>query len=150
MLTTTKDGRIFLDLPDNKNHSRFIGTLEGDTLHTDRNSRKHLFKKNQSLGFNHYLINNGNFDFICVNYDLKQLWTSRMTVLKYGKAMKFKGKGYELQLFLPLTMFKDSKEDALTELKKINFDDAYEFKNQIAKKISHIAGALANIQGGLF
>jgi hypothetical protein len=150
MTTTTKDGRIFLDLPDNKNHSRFIGTLEGDTLHTDRNSRKHLFKKNQSLGFNHYLIKNDNFDFICVNYDCRQIWTSRMTVLKYGKAMKFKAKGYELQLFLPLEKFKDSKEDALTELKEIQFKDALDYKDRISKKISHIAGALANIQGALF
>lgn len=150
-VTITKDSRIFLDLPDSENPSRFIGTLEGDTLHTDRNSKKHLFKKNHSLGFNYKLIKDGDFDFICVNYDFRRIWTSRIAVLKYGKVMHFKGKHFERQLFLPLQQFKSDKTAALRELKKLNFDDAFEHKQQLGRKLCNFAGAVTMLkQGGLF
>lgn len=113
-------GKIYLHLPGNRYKSkRFIGYVSGDTFHTERNSRRHLLRVNQSLGFNYELIKNGNFDFICVTYDFERLWTSRQVILNNGEFFHFGNGSLELQIFLKLDNFKSSMEEAEQELKEI-------------------------------
>lgn len=113
-------GKVYLDLPGNRYKSkRFIGCVSGDTFHTERNSRKHLLRINQSLGFNYELIKNGNFDFICVTYDFERLWTSRQVILNEGEFFHFSKGSLELQIFLKLDDFKSGREEAVEELKEL-------------------------------
>lgn len=107
------NNKVFLTLPDNPYKSkRFIGEISGDTFFTERTSKRHLLRVNNSLGFNNKLIKSGNFDFVSVNFDFKQIWTSRSVILKYGEFFHFSKGVLELQIFLCLRYFKECKKEA--------------------------------------
>lgn len=118
------NGKVFLELPGNRYKSRrCIGYISGDTFHTERNSRRHLLRVNQSLGFNYELIKNGNFDFICVTYDFERLWSSRQVILNNGEFFHFGNGSLELQIFLKLDDFKRSRNETEQELKELEFKE---------------------------
>ncbi len=105
-LRVTNSGEIRLSLPNQK--PRNIGWFNnsGDTLHLQRNPAKHLHYKSESYGFNHELLRDGNFTWVFVHLPFNGLLvTTRNHILEKGSFLHFKHKGFEKQIFLPLTEF---------------------------------------------
>ena len=68
-----------------------------------RNKVKHLFRKNNSYGFNEHLIKTGKtFDKIKLIDDGGTYVFPKSEILEKGKYLFFKEQGFEKQLFLPL------------------------------------------------
>ncbi len=68
-----------------------------------RNKLKHLFRKNNSYGFNEHLIKTGKtFDKIKLIDDGGTYVFPKSEILEKGKYLFFKEQGFEKQLFLPL------------------------------------------------
>ena len=100
-----------------------IGTINylNKTYYSAPKTKKNLFKKSNSLGLPLELIEmkHSGFVFICINYENKYLWTSRLAVIKYGEILHFKSHGYEKQIFLVLSKFNKYKKQARIERFKI-------------------------------
>jgi len=84
---------------------RLIGNVlfKERTLFIERNSAKHLMRKGNAYGFNHYILANAKqFDFVIMyEEDTKQYYRiEREYMLKEGKFMFFKQQGFEKQIFL--------------------------------------------------
>lgn len=109
---------VRLTLPHQK---RFIGKLDeaGEGTFFTKRNEKHLFRKTNSLGINLDLLMNENLKFrwIHIDYCGKQLLTSRLYFLQYGKIFNFQKAGFEKQVFLSLDEFGYAKakkyEDSL-------------------------------------
>jgi hypothetical protein len=89
--------------------SRNIGDVKLDdkTLLLKRNKAKHLFKKNNSYGFNEYLIENGKtFDKIMLADDDAVYLFPKELVKEKGNYLYFKQEGFEKQIFLALDEIK--------------------------------------------
>jgi len=89
--------------------SRNIGEVKLDdkTLLLKRNKAKHLFKKNNSYGFNEYLIENGKtFDKIMLADDDAVYLFPKELVKEKGNYLYFKQEGFEKQIFLALDEIK--------------------------------------------
>lgn len=89
--------------------SRNIGEVKLDdkTLLLKRNKAKHLFKKNNSYGFNEYLIQNGKtFDKIMLADDDAVYLFPKELVKEKGNYLYFKQEGFEKQIFLALDEIK--------------------------------------------
>jgi len=89
--------------------SRNIGEVKLDdkTLLLKRNKAKHLFKKNNSYGFNEYLIENGKtFDKIMLADDDAVYLFPKTLVKEKGNYLYFKQEGFEKQIFLALDEIK--------------------------------------------
>lgn len=118
-----KKGVVYLSLPGNayKSVNRHIGYISDNIFHTERNSSKHLLRIDNSLGFNYKLIKECSlFQLVCVNFDFREVWTSKNAILKYGVMRKFSKGALELQTFLQLRFFKECKNDALIEVSKLD------------------------------
>lgn len=105
-LWVTPSGEIRLQLPNQK--PRNIGWFSdsGDTFHCQRNPAKHLHYKSQSYGFNFELLRDGNFFWVIIHLPFNELLvTSRVHILEKGSFLHFADKGFERQIFLPLTEF---------------------------------------------
>ena len=105
-LRVTDFGEIRLTLPNQK--PRNIGWLNdsGDSFHSQRNPAKHLHYKSDSYGFNYELLRDGNFVWVIIHLPFnKLLVTSRNHILEKGSFLHFANKGFEKQIFLPLTEF---------------------------------------------
>ena len=105
-LWVTPSGEIRLQLPNQK--PRNIGWFSdsGDTFHCQRNPAKHLHYKSQSYGFNFELLRDGNFFWVIIHLPFNELLvTSRIHILEKGSFLHFADKGFERQIFLPLTEF---------------------------------------------
>lgn len=78
--------------------------MKGNVLHFFRNTSKHLFRKNQSFGFNlNFLENALGVDKIIINVDDKDtIITSRKLILEKGEILFFKQQGFEKQIFVPI------------------------------------------------
>jgi hypothetical protein len=86
---------------------RTIGVIEKDTFITSRKLGVHRFQKMDGIGFNWQLMNKGKFSKVEVALsDGRTLRTTRSWILKHGSTKMFKEQGFELQMFLPLEMFK--------------------------------------------
>jgi len=98
--------KVKLILPD---EVRWIGELNAfkeGTFFTKRR-KEHLFKKLNALGISHQILISEELDYkwIVIDYDGKRLVTSREYFLAHGKLLHFKDKGFEPQVFLPLSEF---------------------------------------------
>lgn len=117
-------GKVFLYLPLSKHKkSIMVGTINypNKTYYSARKTKKHLFKKSNSLGLPLELIErkHSGFIFICVNYENKNLWTSRLAIFRHGEILHFKAKGFEKQIFLELSKWNNNKKQARIERIKI-------------------------------
>jgi hypothetical protein len=152
-ITIRPDGKAFLTLPGTSyKRTRCIGEIHSDTFYTFRNSN-HLYQHCNSFGFCHKFIKYSpfnSFTFICVEYNTNKIWTSREALLKNGTFKDYSKNGLEKQIHLTLDKFHNSKELANKELNKIQLETGIKFKNLVSEKFRYLAGAVADIQGGLF
>ena len=84
--------------------NRAIGHINIDdrTLYVRRSKEKHLLRKANSYGFNHYIIQNATkFDKVCMIVGFNQ-WLLPNEVILNGDFLWFKDQGYERQIFLDL------------------------------------------------
>lgn len=85
---------------------RRIGTinLAQKTIDMDRKRNIHLFKKTNSYGFNHNLLNRTKlFDKVRLRDETKEWLIPVNHILENGHFLNFKNQGgFELQIFLPL------------------------------------------------
>jgi hypothetical protein len=69
----------------------------------NRIREKHLFRKNNSYGFNHYILTNAKkFDTIKLSDDFGTWLIPIKLILEKGSFLHFNKDGFELQIFLPL------------------------------------------------
>lgn len=86
--------------------SREIGkvNLIQETLVIKRSKAKHLFRKNNSYGFNEYFIRTAkSFKKVQLEDEDGTYLFPKSLVLERGSYLHFKGMGFERQLFLPLS-----------------------------------------------
>ena len=125
-LRVTDSGEIRLTLPNQK--PRNIGWFSdsGDTFHCQRNPAKHLHYKSESYGFNYELLRDGNFVWVYVHLRFNELLvTSRNHILEKGSFLHFANKGFERQIFLPLTEFGiDKARETEKQLKERQAENA--------------------------
>lgn len=100
--TWSKDGEwIYLKLA-RESQLRKLGKVKGDTFFCMRIRDKHLFRKNESYGFNINIIEQLGVDFIEL-YEDSGVFKFPVDVLRqFGDYLHFKDEGFERQLFLPL------------------------------------------------
>jgi hypothetical protein len=81
--------------------------LDDKTLMLKRNRAKHLFRQNNSYGFNEYIIENGKtFDKIMLADDEAVYLFPKQLVKEKGSYLYFKQEGFEKQIFLALDEIK--------------------------------------------
>jgi len=118
-----KNGKVVLILPNDYIHKkRYIGKInfEDKTFYSyKRNSKKHLFRKDNSLSLPYELIymKDKGFSFICVNLDGNNYWTSVLAIKRFSARRQFPG--YEKQVYLTLDKWKVTKKEARNERNKI-------------------------------
>lgn len=149
-----QDGTVLLDLPNNdyKGKNRNIGFIDFDsrTFHAKR-SKKHILRIDNSLGFNYELIKEfSQFDYVCVNLEGSELWTSRKAILNKKLMHKFSNGALELQIFYRLQDFKDNKADAVTELKEIEKSEMNKFRPDMQRVKNGLSRLLQPCQMNLF
>ena len=91
--------------------TREIGliNLQEKYLAVNRVRSKHLFRKNSSYGFNHYiLLNAKKFDKIKLSDDIGTWLIPIKLILEKGSFLHFNKDGFELQIFLPLDIITSS------------------------------------------
>ena len=150
-ITVKPDGKVFLTLHGKEyKPCRFIGTIHNETFYTYRtDSKNQKYNHSNSLGICHKLIKDAPADLvrlICIEYQLRQLWTSRGALLQYGNYKHYKHNGLEVQLHLPLEKFHNTDEEARAELRKIQLSDAINFKQTASQKLKSMAGAFHRIK----
>ena len=88
-----------------ENFGRDVGRvdLKERTLELIRNRESHLMRKNNSYGFNEYMIREAKlFDDIELRDDVGTYKFPKSVVLEQGQYLHFKEQGFEKQLFVPL------------------------------------------------
>ena len=103
-------GNLHLNLVKEK-RNRFIGTYHypEKTLYVKRSSKKHLFRKSKSYGFNYTLIasNDLEIDYIHLTVDDDTNYLIPKSFLtNYGSFLTFKEQGFEVQKFYPVALLK--------------------------------------------
>lgn len=92
-----------------ENTLRQLGKVElkTKTLELKRSKEKHLFRKNDSYGFNEHFIRTAKtFDKIQLDDDDGTYVFPKNIILEKGSYLHFKSIGFERQLFLPLSEIK--------------------------------------------
>lgn len=136
-----KSGIVSLSLPDKDYKSvRKLGIIKDRIFYTTRKENQ-LFRKNNSFGINYKLLNEyGNyFDSICIEYEGRYYFTSRLYFLRYGEYLYFKDNGLEKQLFLPRDKFGKDKSD------KFEIEQA----ERLINKVSQLGEAYGNLRYNL-
>lgn len=104
LVADEKDGFLYITLHlKGQKYGRNIGRvrLADRVLEIVRNSTKHMLQKNQSYGFNEYVIRNGKtFDRIEFMDESGTYLFPRQLVIDMGKYLYFKDEGFEKQMFL--------------------------------------------------
>ncbi|MDQ7818375.1 MAG: hypothetical protein RDU14_15215 [Melioribacteraceae bacterium] len=105
-LIPTKHSNVFNVQLNLECQTRFIGKIDSagqGTFITNR-TEKHLFRKLNALGINHFLLSHSSIPFknIVINYCGKKLYSTREYFLKKGKTFQFSKKGFEVQQFVPI------------------------------------------------
>lgn len=78
----------------------------------NRVREKHLFRKNNSYGFNHYILANATkFDKIKLSDDFGTWLIPIKLILEKGSYLHFNKDGFELQIFLPLDIITQFCDD---------------------------------------
>lgn len=94
-------------------HYRAIGSInmKNRQLEVMRERSKHLFRKFNAYGFNHYILANATlFDHVLLKEDNGVYKVPKEVILEKGKFMNFKNHGgFELQIFLPLNEIEKHK-----------------------------------------
>lgn len=95
-------------------HPRKIGRIEEDKkiLIIQRDSTKHLFDKINGYGFNYQLLCTATkFNKVLLEIiDKKERYLIPIdTILLDGQFLNFKQQGFEIQIFIPLTIINDFK-----------------------------------------
>lgn len=89
-----------------ENFQREIGTIVFDKreMRVKRQRGKHLLKKANAYGFNHYILNNAKlFDFVVIEDEYTSWRIPREVMIKDGQFLHFKNSGgFELQIFVSL------------------------------------------------
>lgn len=88
-----------------ENKKREIGiiSIKERTLYINRSREKHLFRKNNSYGFNDYIIKEGRtFDHVRLNDEFITAFIPKKVIIEKGNYLHFKEIGFERQLFLSL------------------------------------------------
>jgi hypothetical protein len=97
-----------------ENKKREIGTinLEERYLEVKRIKAKHLFRKTNSYGFNHYILSNAKkFDKVMLSDDDGRWLIPIKLILEKGHFLHFKNDGFELQIFLSLDIITNLGQD---------------------------------------
>ena len=97
MLRITSKKEIYLG-------KKKIGELDGDTFITHRDSGRHIFLADSSIGFNYTLMKTKLFDKVRIYIDFQPYHTTRKEIVETGKVRKFREN--ELQIFFPLNKLK--------------------------------------------
>lgn len=118
------NGKVFINLPERRRKKRImLGKIipRKKTFYSIKKSKKHLFRKTNSLSLSSELVEkkNSGFIYICMNYENKKLWSSRLALMKFGHVLHFKHQGFEKQIFLPLDRWHNNKSKAKVERIKI-------------------------------
>jgi hypothetical protein len=90
--------------------TREIGVINPQERYfaVNRIREKHLFRKNNSYGFNHYILANAKkFDSIMLSDDFGTWLIPIKLILEKGSFLHFNKDGFELQIFLPLDVIKE-------------------------------------------
>ena len=105
-----KNGWLTVKLKLSKENTlRQLGKVElkTKTLELKRSKEKHLFRKNDSYGFNEHFIRTAKtFDKIQLDDDDGTYVFPKNIILEKGSYLHFKSIGFERQLFLPLSEIK--------------------------------------------
>ena len=102
--TNDKIISLYLKLSTEKSE-RLLGIIDKNekTFQIKRIREKHLFKRNKSYGFNHYVLKNAKtFDKIYLLDDITSWIIPVKFILENGSFMQFQQQGFELQIFIPL------------------------------------------------
>ncbi len=89
-----------------ENKRRKVGSVneKSRTIKIKRNRGRHLFRKNNSYGFNYYILSTATkFDFVHLKDDFLECKIPVSTILKIGSFLHFKNSGFEKQIFLSLS-----------------------------------------------
>lgn len=92
--------------------SRRLGVLNiaTNTLYIKRKRSQHLFKKNNSYGFNYHLLESAKrFEFIRLEDEYNEWLIPRQYLLEKGVFLHFKQIGFERQIFVPLALLEEFK-----------------------------------------
>jgi len=96
-----------------ESYYRNLGSINMKTrqLELIRERSKHLFRKFNAYGFNHYILANATlFDHVLLKDDQGAYNVPKEVILEKGKFMNFKNHGgFELQIFLPLNEIENFK-----------------------------------------
>lgn len=94
--------------------SRNVGTLDFSTrvLWVKREREKHLFRKMNAYGLNHYLLKEAKlFDHVRLRDEQHDWLIPREFILENGKFLNFSNHGgFELQIFIPIDLIMDFKQ----------------------------------------
>jgi hypothetical protein len=93
--------------------TRHIGTLyvKDRILKVKRTRSRHLFRKNNSYGFNEHIIRTGIlFDRVILNDEFGVFEIPREVILEKGTYLDFKQIGFEKQIFLALEIIQQYKK----------------------------------------
>lgn len=133
-ISITKRGEVKLHLDDKQyKGTRSIGWLssDGSTFNTERDRRRHVFRKLDALAFSHDLMTRYKFTWVVVYCENgERLVTSRKHILERGTILNFQKNQLERQIFLPLSEF--------------GIEKARETENKVALK------TIVEMQGRLF
>jgi hypothetical protein len=97
----------------NEAKSRYIGTLfvNSRVIKMNRNRSKHLFRKNNSYGFNEHLIRTAIlFDFIELTDEKGTYMIPKNRIMEDGTYLDFKEIGFERQIFLRIEIIEQYKQ----------------------------------------
>jgi hypothetical protein len=105
LIAKTNGNVISLYLKLVEKSERLLGIIDKNekTFQIQRNREKHIFKRNKSYGFNHYVLKNAKtFDKIYLLDDVTSWIIPVKFILENGSFMQFQQQGFELQIFIPL------------------------------------------------
>lgn len=94
--------------------TREIGVINPQKRYfaVNRIREKHLFRKNNSYGFNHYILANAKkFDKVKLSDDFGTWLIPIKLILEKGSFLHFNKDGFELQIFLPLDIITQFCDD---------------------------------------
>lgn len=106
-------GKVYLRLK-GSNRDRTLGEVRGDTFYAYK-QQGHIFGgEMDTIAFNWHLMKYGKFSTVEVRlYDGRVLRTTREKILQEGECRQFRGKNFELQLFVRIAMFDEVMEGIL-------------------------------------
>jgi hypothetical protein len=83
------------------------------TIEIKRNYEKHIFRKNESYGFNYSILADAKkFDNVRLKDEKNEWLVPRQFILDNGKFLFFKENGFEKQIFIPISELKPFQKQA--------------------------------------